>query len=438
MKIAYTAFLLLLTIQVYGQSYYRTFDFSGKAEHSVNTVYISIPQACNTEADLAGFDFGTESVVVIKDVGDRSKSLYSDKPFYFSAKVPEGNYKVTILYRGLRDRDIRSTVRSESRRLHLENVTVKKKKRLEKSFTVHIKDPLIESGKSVGLKPGEADKLDWDDKLTLEFQGENNIQFIRIEAITSPVTTVFLAGNSTVVNQEYEPWASWGQMIPRFFNTDVAIANYAESGLSLGSFLSQRRLDKILSVAKPGDYLFVEFGHNDQKEKGVHAGAFKSYTERLQLFVNKFREKGGYPVIVTPTARRRFDEKGIVVNTLGDFPDAARQVAAELQVPLVDLNQMTTVFYRTLGEEDSKKALVHYPANSFPNQVRVLADNTHFNPYGAYQISKMVLQGIRENKTGLAKKIIDFKGFDPTRPDKFEDWHWPLSLENSIVKPDGD
>src|SRR5690606_5139642 len=154
--------------------------------------------------------------------------------------------------------------------------------------------------------------------------------------------TVFLAGNSTVVNQEEEPWASWGQMIPRFFKPGVAIANHAESGLSLGSFLSSRRLDKVLSVMKPGDYLFIEFGHNDEKEKGPEAGAYRSYTKRLHHFITEAKKKGGRPVILTPTARRSFGQDGKMTNSHGDFPDAARKAAAAENIPLIDLTALTT------------------------------------------------------------------------------------------------
>nr|WP_288809006.1 rhamnogalacturonan acetylesterase [uncultured Sphingobacterium sp.] len=387
-----------------------------------------------TDTKGYGFEFSTEKNVVIDQ---NNKVLLSDKPFYFSVKVPEGNYKITITYKGLQNKSYNSTVRSESRRLHIENEQVLPQQSLKKSFIVHIKDPKIASGGIVGLKkPREQQKLDWDDKLTLEFQQTNCISSLRIESVNA-IPTVFLAGNSTVVNQEDEPWASWGQMIPRFFDAEIAIANHAESGLALSSFLSSRRLAKILSIAKPGDYLFIEFGHNDQKEKGENAGAYKGYSERLRYFVREFRAKGGIPVILTSTARRSFDEQGHLVHTLGDFPDAARKVAAELQVPLIDLNKKTSIFYEALGVEGSKRAFVHYPAHTFPNQQHDLADNTHFNPYGAYEIAKMVLTGIKENQLPITEHIVDFQGFDPQQPDDFNTWYWPPSLINSVVKPDG-
>lgn len=425
-------FIQLCSHILFAEQIVREFRF-GDAKKDRNVIFLSAAQAYRDKQGY-GFEFSTEKNV---SIDQKNKMLLSEKPFYFAVKVPEGNYKVTITYSGLQNKSYNSTIRSESRRLHIENQQVQPKQSLEKNFIVNIKDSKISSGGIVGLKkPREQQKLDWDDKLTLEFQQTNCISMIRIESI-DVIPTIFLAGNSTVVNQEDEPWASWGQMIPRFFDAGIAIANHAESGLALSSFFSSRRLTKILSIAKPGDYLFIEFGHNDQKEKGEHAGAYKGYSERLRYFVNEFRAKGGIPVILTSTARRAFDEQGNLVHTLGDFPDAARKVAAELQVPLIDLNKKTSLFYRALGVEESKRAFVHYPAHTFPNQENDLADNTHFNAYGAYEIAKMVLMGIKENKLSISDNTVDFVGFDPHYPDDFKTWHWPPSLINSVVKPDG-
>jgi len=408
-------------------------EFSFGKPHNSRSIVLKTVEPYDANGQY-GFEYGTEQHVNIRE---DSYSLFSEQPFYFSVSVPEGNYKVTIGYQGLNDSVYKSTVRSESRRLHLEQVKIKKNKTLEKSFIVNRKDAMIREGEYVSLKkPRELEKLDWDDKLTLEFQHTNNITYIRLEQVND-IPTIFLAGNSTVVNQEHEPWASWGQMIPRFFDAKIAVANHAESGLALSSFLSSKRLEKILSVAKPGDYLFIEFGHNDQKEKGEKAGAYNGYTERLYHFVEAFRAVGGIPVILTSTARRSFDTDGQLQYTLGEYPDAARKVAEELHVPLIDLNKMTRTFYETLGVEGSKQALVHYAANTFPDQPEPMQDNTHFNTYGAYQIAKMVLQGIKNNKLAIRKYIIDFKSYKPTQPDAPKDWVWPLSVKNSDIKPDG-
>ena len=367
---------------------------------------------------------------------DNGTTAGTGKPFYFSVKVPEGNYLVTVKL-GDAVRSTTATVKAESRRLMLEKVKTAPAKYITASFVVNIKNRNITGGKVVGLKPRELTKLDWDDKLTLEFDQQTVINTLTITPAKDQVT-IYLAGNSTVVNQEDEPWASWGQMIPRFFKPGVAIANHAESGLTLGSFLGSRRLDKIMSVIKPGDYLFIEFGHNDQKDKGENDGAWKSYTERLTVFVEQARSKGAIPVIVTSTSRRSFGPDGKIVNSLGDFPAAAKKVAAAQKVALIDLNDMSAKFYEALGEEQSKKAFVHYPANVYPGQDKPLADNTHFNPYGAYELAKCIVQGIRDNKLGLQKYLV--KGlpvFDPAHPDPVAEFNWAESPAKATVKPDG-
>ena len=179
---------------------------------------------------------------------------------------------------------------------------------------------------------------------------------------------------------------------------------------------------------KPGDYLFIEFGHNDQKETGPGDGAYKSYSERMRLFVNEFRKKGGIPVIVTPANRRSFGDDGKITNSLGDYPEAARKVAAELNVPLIDLNAMTKTLYESFGVENSKKLFVIYPANMFPGQDKDLNDNTHFNPFGAYELAKCIIEGIRANNLGITKYLVkDLPVFDPSKPDQFEKFSLPLS-----------
>lgn len=412
----------------------KVFDFTAQKSRDKDIIKVNTPLKYGNKG--YGFDLDSEnSIEILK--GKKKQSLYSNKPFYFSVDVPEGNYTVTITYKGIDRGSIYSTVRSESRRWALDQIEIQKNKKVTKLFNVHIKNPKIREDKYVRLKaPREIEKLDWDNKLTLEFHGENNIERIIIEPIKT-ATTLFLAGNSTVVNQEHEPWASWGQMIPRYFDSKIVVANHAESGLALSSFLSSNRLEKILSVAKPGDYLFIEFGHNDQKETGEKAGAYNGYSERLKYFVTQFRAIGGNPIIVTPTARRSFDNKGNLNYTLGDYPEAARKVAQELSVPLIDLNKMTREFYLALGVENSKRALVHYPANTFTDQPEPLQDNTHFNTYGAGQIAKMILSGIQQLKLPIAKNIIDFKNYLPSNPDDFSTWNWPLSVLSSQLKPDG-
>jgi lysophospholipase L1-like esterase len=185
-------------------------------------------------------------------------------------------------------------------------------------------------------------------------------------------------------------------MIPRFFGQGIAFANYAESGESANTFIAAGRLEKLLTQACAGDYIFVEFGHNDQKQTGEGIGPWTSFSESLRTFLTEARKRGMYPVLLTPVERRHFDEKGKIINTHGEYPDAIRKLAESENVPLIDLQLMSKVLYEALGVENSTKAFVHYPAGTFPGQEKALEDNTHFNDYGGYEIARCVIEGIRQ------------------------------------------
>lgn len=269
------------------------------------------------------------------------------------------------------------------------------------------------------------------------FLGSAYIQKIEIMPIEK-VTTVFLAGDSTVTDQDVEPWASWGQMIPQYFNSNVVITNYACSGLALSSFKSSNRLQKISSQIKAGDYLFIEFGHNDEKIKGPENTAWKSYSDLLIEFIQAAKEKGAFPVLVTPTQRRFFNTDGTLKETHGHFPDAMRAVAKKMNVPLIDITKLTTTLYKKWGDDPSRKAFVQYPANTFPGQTKALEDNTHFNSFGANEIALCVIKGIRDLKLPLQKDISkQTPKYSPEHPNYISNWTLPPSARFEIAKPDG-
>ncbi len=378
----------------------------------------------------------SQTMVGKAQVIDTVLNKTSQQPFNFSVAVPDGNYRVTVTL-GNKKKAGQTVVRAESRRHYLDEVMTKKGKFTTVQFIVNKHSPVINGSERVKLKPRELDYKNWDDSLNLSFCGvAPAVQRIQIEPVAD-VTTVFLCGNSTVVDQEDEPWASWGQMITRWFGPQVAIANFAESGLSCTTFLAQLRLDKILSQLKKDDYVIVEFGHNDEKEKKAGDGAWYSYSRNLKIFVDRVRAAGGNIIFCTPTARRFFKD-GRIENTHGDYPAAMKAVAGREQVPVIDLTQMSTVFYETLGEEGSKKALVHYPANTFQNQEKALADNTHFNPYGAWEIAKMVVMGLKQIQSPLASYLRqEWQDFDPARPDDPDQFVWQMSSGSNLTKPDG-
>jgi len=365
----------------------------------------------------------------------------STAPFFFSINVPDGNYRVTVTL-GSRKRAAVTTVRCESRRLFIENLATRRGETVTRTFVVNKrnKEYVDEKGNKqlVLTKPGEGAKLHWDDKLTFEINGEapaiQRIEIVRDDE----VPTLYLCGNSTVVDQSDEPWASWGQMIPRFTTDQLAVANYAESGLAVATFLGQNRWAKILSRLKAGDYVLLEFGHNDQKtDNRVGNGAFYAFSHQVKQILDQCREKGATFILCTPTKRRSF-EGNVVVNTHKDYPAAIRAIAEREGLLCIDLQELTGKFYEAMGPEDSKKAFVHYPANTWPNQTKVLADNTHFNPYGAYEIAKMVAHGLRHSGLDISKYILtEVDEFDPSHPDAVEDFHWSPCPFVNIVKPDG-
>lgn len=361
----------------------------------------------------------------------------SKSPFFFSVRVPDGNYKVTVRLGSRKQAGI-TTVRAESRRLFIESVPTKKKEFIERTFIVNKRNTHIDGNEYVRIKPREKRKLNWDDKLTLEFNGSVPVcESITIEPADTTVTTVFLCGNSTVVDQDNEPWASWGQMIPYFFDTNVCIANYAESGESANTFIAAGRLKKALSQMKKGDYLFMEFGHNDQKQKGPGKGAYYSFMTSLKTFIDEARLRGAHPVLVTPTQRRSFGPDGHIRDTHEDYPEAMRWLAEKENVPLIDLNEMTRTLYEAMGVEPSRRAFVHYPAGSYPGQTQDFADNTHFNPYGAYEIARCIVEGLKTQVPDLARHLKPFPTFDPAHPDNPDNFHWDDSPFTEVEKPDG-
>ncbi|WP_281337378.1 rhamnogalacturonan acetylesterase [Flavobacterium eburneipallidum] len=382
--------------------------------------------------DTTGYGFDLDSD---KNVVFDKKSILAKNSVYFSVKLPEGNYTVEAVIGG--KNSATTTLKAESRRLMLQETKTAEKETKTERFTINVRTAKFDTNNSIRLKPGEINGLNWDNKLTLEFSVGSVIQSIKITPVLK-IKTLFIAGDSTVTDQDNEPWGSWGQFFPNYFSTDVVVANYACSGLALSSFKSGNRLEKILHLMQAGDYLFIEFGHNDEKAKGEGKGAWGEYTTLLKEYVTRARKKGGIPVLITPTQRRRFNADGTLQPTHGEFPDAMRKVSQELQVPFIDVTNMTTAMYESWGDKPSKKAFVFYPANTFPGQTKALADNTHFGSFGANEVAKCVVQGIRDLKLDIAKNIkATIPAYNPKKPAQFSDWTLPMSNRFEITKPDG-
>lgn len=380
---------------------------------------------------LDGFDLGSHIYAKLED-----NAFFATAPIYFSTSLVEGNYQVDITFGSAKTHSV-NTLKAESRRIMLNQLPLAKGESKTLRFMLNVRTPKIDESDTIDIKEREKYYLNWDNKLTLEFSEQTAVQQIKISP-ANKVITLFLAGDSTVTDQDVAPWASWGQLITQYFDDKVVIANYAESGASLTSFKQSKRLDKILSLIKPGDYLFIEFAHNDEKLKGPGIGPWQSYQQNLIEFINSSRSMGGIPVLLTPTQRRFFNDDGTLKPTHGDFPAAMREVANNFHVPLIDVSKLTAQMFQAWGDELSRKAFVQYPANTFPNQSKKLADNTHFNTFGANEIALAVVQGIRDSNLKLSNHILpSVLPYDATKPNHIENWTLPMSTRFETIKPDG-
>jgi lysophospholipase L1-like esterase len=422
-EISVFAFVLVCSATlVNGQS--LKFDL-GEGKGSAGRTLV---QASDVYTREKGYGFEPVSEIVCSANGGKTGAGYcgSGRPFYFSAAVPEGNYKVTVTF-GSKTASSVTTVKAELRRLMVEKVETPKGKFATASFIVNVRTPNIAGDGEVKLKDRErtTEWRAWDEKLTLEFNNSHPIvDSIDIERVNVP--TIYLLGDSTVCDQPLEPYASWGQMLTRFFGSGVAIANHAESGESLRSSLGAKRFDKVLSLIKPGDYLLIQYAHNDEKEKGEGVGAFTTFMSDLKLFVDSARKKGANPVLITPVQRRTFDKDGkLVVNSHGDYPEAVRQAAEEENVPLIDLNAMSKVLYEALGKEGSGILFKQ-------------GDGTHHNNYGSYELAKCLVEGIKANKLPIARFLVkDVPAFNPAHPDPIAKFDVPASPLIADTKPLG-
>ena len=374
--------------------------------------------ACPAASGAPSFDFdfipgGNASGHPAYD-GDRGFGFEPGAASRFSVRVPEGSYAVTLRFADSRQRK-QARVLVEQRRLMLDNIPVGKA--TECTVLVNVRIPELAAlpanatgGTRVALKPREVGSLSWDDKLSLEIQGDAALRSLHIAPVEQP--TLYLAGDSTVADQAEAPWASWGQMLPRFFGTDIVVANHAESGETLKSFVTELRLDKLLSTLKRGDWVMIQFGHNDQKVQWpqTYAEAATTYRSWLRTYIAEVRRRGATPLLVTSPERRNFDAAGRIEPTLANYAEAMRAVAKEESVALIDLNPLSVRFYETLGPEVSPRA--------FADEGR---DRTHHNEYGAYALARLVIEGLRSADprftAGLETHLAADAGqFDPSHP----------------------
>ncbi len=255
-----------------------------------------------------------------------------------------------------------------------------------------------------------------DGQLNLELAGETaNLAALTLtqqsprEAGTQP--TVFVTGDSTVQTYDsfWAPQAGWGQMIDRFLSDDVTVDNHAIGGRSSKNFISQGRLDTVLRQIRPGDYLFVQFGHNDNSY-GVddRFAAPGDYSNYLRTFVDGAEQRGATAVLVTPVSRRSFNaETGEANVSFPEYVQAASDLAAETGTPLVDLSASSRAYLTEIGPEQAKSVFLWVPAGVYPNRPNGTQDDTHFQEYGAIQMARLVAADVATLDVPLAAEVVD-------------------------------
>ncbi|SHH12649.1 rhamnogalacturonan acetylesterase [Flavobacterium johnsoniae] len=213
-------------------------------------------------------------------------------------------------------------------------------------------------------------------------------------------TTLYTIGDSTMANKkdpDRNPEHGWAQVLQSFFNDDIIVANKAVNGRSTKSFINEKRWDSIYKKLKKGDYVFIEFGHNDEKieDSTRYTNPHTTYRYNLIRFVKESREKGAIPVLLTSIARRNFNEKGVLVPTHGDYPLETRLTAQEYKVPFIDLEYYTELLEQSYGPEKSKKLHLHFKAGENPYYDKDKADDTHLSLEGAKAIAQIVINRIK-------------------------------------------
>ena len=377
------------------------FDFG---EGPVATGYTQV-KASTKYSDSQGYGFESGTVSSVDRLWDDDLTtdfLTAKGDMVFSVALPQGNYEVTFIL-GDGENESETTVWAENRKLMLDRITLAGGVFSRQTISLRrMETRSMDGSVTMSIKDREKDYRTWDKKLTFVISGKAPaVAGIEIKR-NDNVTTLWLCGNSTVVDQITAPWAGWGQMAPGFFKSSLAIANYAESGLTASGFYSMKRLAKILAEVKKGDFVTVQFAHNDQKNQND----VNNYEATLTKYANEIKAKGAIPLFVTSTARQNETDPKTAV---GGLPERMRALGKKLGVTVLDLNQHSITLGKTLG--GNKEKMYMYTAS----------DKTHFCEYGAYELARANIEEIKAKVPELAKHLRDdHEAFDSSKPDPLD------------------
>ena len=221
--------------------------------------------------------------------------------------------------------------------------------------------------------------------------------------------TVFMIGDSTMANKPVEdnPERGWGQLFQPYFKNNVTVANYAKNGRSSKSFIDEGLWQVVLDSLKAGDFVIIQFGHNDEKSNDStrYTQPYTTYSANLTKFINETKARSALPILCTPVMRRRFDESGQFYDTHGEYPDAVRKLAIQLNVPLLDMHVKTEKMIVDHGIESSKKIFLFIGPGVYLSRPDGVEDNTHFSEYGATTVAGLAVECLREINHPLVKML---------------------------------
>jgi|GEM_PF-433540 len=231
--------------------------------------------------------------------------------------------------------------------------------------------------------------------------------------LCSSFTTIHLMGDSTMAEKDLSkgnPERGWGMMFQNFLDDQYKVHNYAQNGRSTKSFIDRGLWDQVKSNLKPGDWVFIQFGHNDAKQDDPerYAPAFGAYQDNLRTFVRTALDAGCKPVLLTPVARRWFKEGGLDRNCHTDYPAAMKQVAEEFNVPLLDITTATLDWIEGLGDEASRPYFMHLAPGKYACAPDGKEDNTHTVAAGARKVTEIICDKIREQLPEIAAHLVRY------------------------------
>lgn len=241
------------------------------------------------------------------------------------------------------------------------------------------------------------------------------VLFCLIMTLTLPFQkdeiTIFLVADSTVSDKPFHeggnPEKGWGQIFPLYLKEGVKVDNHAVNGRSTKSFMDEGRWAKVLELIKPGDYVIIEFGHNDQKSEDPkrYADPETDYRSNLKKYIADTRAKGAHPILATPIVRRKFDDNGKLIDTHGKYPQVVKEVGQEENVPVLDLHEKSQELVINYGEERSKQLYLHIAPGEYESLPEGKEDDTHLSPWGAFRVCDIVAEELETKVPELAKYL---------------------------------